>query len=85
MHDCSIRPRNVLTQHGIPIIIACTKAIDDITDLVGACTSELGDIVKGNLKEKEWTDGIIQMLTKKLLKMCVSLVILLHFFLVLIA
>jgi hypothetical protein len=42
---------------GVLIIIACTKVIDDNTDLVGACASGLGG-------REEQTDGIVQISSK---------------------
>ncbi|EGO02101.1 hypothetical protein SERLA73DRAFT_177841 [Serpula lacrymans var. lacrymans S7.3] len=56
---------------GVPIIVTCTKAdlIDEGNDLVGAGTSGMGGMVKGNGGEwEERTDGIMQVLRTICLK-----------------
>jgi dynein light intermediate chain 1 len=67
---------------GVPIIVACTKAVDDPTDFVGAGTSGLGGMVKGRetRSARQWEQICLQLLT-----MCITLHILPSLFLVLIS
>ena len=68
LHSAALRSTRhdpPVSNAGIPVIAACTKAdlVDDNTGLVGASVSEIGDMAKGYGREWEvGTNGNLQIL-----------------------